>query len=617
MPPSEAAVARPPVETLVFKAPPQSPYAAVLSELWSMIKSLSDAPEKRRLIMIASTLIGILIVNMVAQVYLNRWQGRFYRALEKKDLDLILYQLIAFTGLIAVLLTVVVSQTLLHERFKIRLRQALTHRLLDQWLAPGRAYRLSISADEAVNPDQRIQEDVRNFGEMSADLSIGLIQSSFLLISFIGVLWIMSQKIYFDYHGSTFQIPGYMVWIAVIYALIGSLVTARVGRPLIALNEERYAQEAGFRFSIVRVSESSESVAFYSGEEDERKLINHSFDRVLSVMVEVSSALAKLTWVTSGYGWVMIVLPIMVALPGFLHGSLDLGGLMMVVGAFNQVQQSLRWFVDNFARIADWRAALHRVVVFRDAIQMVDEYENQTENIELLLHPEGHLSFEATKVSLIDGEVVIADATAHIHPGERVLIVGESGSGKSTLFRAVGGLWPWGSGIIRVPPKEDMMFLPQRPYMPLGTLAQALNYPKTALNKNREAMEEALTRVNLADFIKVLDVEERWDRLLSLGQQQRLAFARLLLHKPKWVFLDEATSALDDENQDRVMSLFTQELNQTTILSIGHRQGLAAYHTRSLQLASSQAGTILRRRRKPVTRVRLWRRAARRLVSRI
>ena len=280
------------------------------------------------------------------------------------------------------------------------------------------------------------------------------------------------------------------------------------------------------------------------------------------------------------------------------------------------MQQSLRWFVDNFARIADWRAALHRVVVFRDAIQLVDEYEGTVERIHLQPHPEGHLAFDATKIRLIDGEVVIADATAHIIPGERVLIEGESGSGKSTLFRAVGGLWPWGSGLIQIPPKEQMMFLPQRPYMPLGTLAQALSYPKTQVSQNSESMQAALRRVNLAEFCDSLYSKERWDKLMSLGQQQRLAFARVILHRPQWVFLDEATSALDDGNQAQVMSLFTQELAGTTILSIGHRPGLANYHTRTLQLTTTKAGTILRRRRPlPSRGLHFWSRVARRLMT--
>lgn len=602
----ESSVARPPVETLVFAPESQSIYRAAFAELWSFVRDLSQSHSFRRIGLLAAMLGVVLIINMVGQLYLNQWQGEFYRAIEKRDVQLIVDSLVTFAVLVALLLTLVVSQTFLHERLKIRVREWLTHRLLSNWLVPGRAYRLNIMADEAVNPDQRIQEDCRNFSELSADLGTGFTQASLLLISFIGVLWTMSSHISFQWQSQTVHIPGYMVWVALIYASLGSWITAKVGHPLIKLNETRYQREAEFRFAVVRVNESAESIAFFSGENDERAIIEDLLNSVLVIMRKMSNALARLTWITSGYGWIMIILPVLVALPGYLQGSLDLGGLMMVVGAFGQVQQSLRWFVDNFPKIADWRAAMHRVAVFRDAVDEVDLYEERTEQIQLLSHPDGHLSFENLRISLVDGDVVIADATAHIHPGERVLITGESGSGKSTLLRAAGGLWPWGSGIIRLPPKEKVMFLPQKPYMPLGTLAAALAYPKATEVLDREHMIAALERVNLKEFAAQLDSSERWDRLMSLGQQQRFAFARLLLHRPEWVFLDEATSALDDENQARVMNLFTEDLAGTTVLSIGHRHGLSEFHTRTLQLVSTNEGTVLRRRIKPVIRPSLW-----------
>jgi putative ATP-binding cassette transporter len=408
----------------------------------------------------------------------------------------------------------------------------------------------------------------------------------------------MSSGIALPIAGHNLEIPGYMVWFAIFYAAIGAWLTLKVGRPLITMNEDRYTKEANFRYSLVRISDCAESIAFYSGEKDERKIADSALGRVLRVMKKLSFAHARLTWITCGHGWMVVILPVLVALPGYLQGKLDFGGLMMVVGAFDQVQQSLRWFVENFARIADWRAALHRVVVFSDSIASVDENREQSESITRKLHPEGRLAFEKTKVSLIDGEVVIARATAEIEPGERVLLVGESGSGKSTLFRAVAGLWPWGSGTILHPKEEDMMFLPQKPYMPLGTLATALAYPNGAETWDRALLARALARVNLESFIPMLDDNARWDKLMSLGQQQRLAFARLLLHRPKWVFLDEATSALDDENQALMMSIFTEELNGSSVLSIGHRAGLEQFHTRTLHLNQTRKGRILGRKKR-------------------
>lgn len=611
----ELGVARPPVEPMHFPDKPEARVSSVWQECMSLLRGIRQTRQWKPILLLSLGLLTVLLVNIGGQVYLNKWQGLFFRAVERKNPSAIWQELLVFVPLVTALLVIVVSQTWLQQWLKVRLRQWLSEKLLKEWMIPARAYRLAITADSAVNPDQRIQEDTRNLCEMTTDLGVGLLQASFLLTIFIGLLWGMSANIKFEWQGASIQIPGYMVWIAIIYAVVGSWLTNRVGRPLIHLNEERYTREADFRFALVRVNENAESIGFYSGETDERKMLDQHLNSVLDIMRTLAFALARLTWVTSGYGWLMIVLPVLVALPGYLQGTLDLGGLMMVVGAFTQVQSSLRWFIDNYAGIANWRAVLHRVVVFNDALENVDEYENDEVQIAVLQHPEGHLAFEHTRISLSDGEEVIADATAHIRPGERVLLKGPSGSGKSTLFRALGGLWPWGAGTIRVPPREDMMFLPQRSYIPPGTLAQALSYPKKNVVFSNEEMEMAFRRTNLEEFIPSLQEVDRWDKLMSLGQQQRLAFARLLLHKSKWVFLDEATSALDSENEAQVMSLLTNELAGITVMSIGHRTGLEEYHTRTLHLIPAQKGAVLRRRKKK-ERTSQWRKLRQTLRSR-
>ncbi len=593
-------IAKPPVEPVEPAEPPQERVSAVYHELSGLFSDLKTSPFRNKLTLLAAGLFAMLIANMAGQVYLNQWQGSFFSAVERKDAGLIGHQVMVFLVIVVVLLGIVVVQTFFHEIMKLRIREWLTSTLLDHWLMPGRAYRLGISANEGVNPDQRIQEDARHFSELSADLGVGLLQALLLLLSFIGVLWVLSSNVTFNIYGEQRTIPGYMVWAALIYAAVGSWLTWRVGRPLIPLNSERYAKEADLRFSLVRVSENAESVALYAGEGDERRVINQNVNAVIGAMRNLSVALSQLTWITSGYGWFMIVVPTLIALPGYIQGTLNLGGLMMVVGAFTQVQSSLRWFVDNFAKIADWRAALHRVSIFREAIRTVDDFEGEhgeVEQITLEPHGMGHLAFKNVSVHLADGGVVIEQATAYITPGQRVLITGESGSGKSTLFRAVAGLWVWGSGTISLPPRDEMMFLPQRPYIPLGTLEAAVSYPKSPGAFTREQIAAALTRVHLESFIAMLDEEDRWDKLMSLGQQQRLAFARVLLHKPKWVFLDEATAALDDENQDRMMRIFTEELSEASIMSIGHRPGLDVYHTRTLDLVLTPGGARLRRKR--------------------
>jgi vitamin B12/bleomycin/antimicrobial peptide transport system ATP-binding/permease protein len=564
-------------------------------EVLALGAQLVKSPRRLAVLSLMAGVVAVLLANIVGQVYLNRWQKAFFDAIEAKNLAMIWDQLLVFLLIVSVLLTIVVSQTWLHEMLKVRLREWLTHHLLDNWLPHGRAYRLGISEETGVNPDQRIQEDTRHVSELSADLGIGFLQAALLLVSFIGVLWAMSQNISFQSLGITIAIPGYMVWAALLYAAIGSWLTWLVGRPLIGINATRYAREADLRFALVRVSESAESIALYAGEPDERRILTRYVDQVIGVQRRMSYALSRLVWITSGYGWLTIVVPILVALPGYLHGSLTLGGLMMVVGAFNQVQTSLKWFVDNFAKAADWRAALHRVAVFHEALEEVDEREEEP-GIKLVAHPEGHLVFENVGVWLADGGVVISDATSEILPGERVLVVGDSGIGKSTLMRAIGGLWPWGTGTIYLPPRDEMMFLPQRPYMPLGTLRAAVAYPAAPDTFSTQEIAAALQRAGLPEFAVRLDEEERWDRLMSLGQQQRLAFARVVLHRPRWVFLDEATAALDEENQTRVMSIFDKELPETSIVSIGHRPGLDAYHTRALQLDAGPTGARLRRR---------------------
>jgi len=537
---------------------------------------------------------AVTAANMFGQVELNDWNGRFFDAVGRKDLSGFVHDLWTFLVIIAVLLALTVAQTFLQERLKFRLREWITRHLLVEWLKPLRIYQLSFAGQYGRNPDQRIQEDTRLLGDYSADLGCGIVYSLLQIIAFVGVLWVLSAQVTFQVAGYDIAIPGYMVWCALAYASIGSGLTWLVGRPLIALNGERYAREAEFRFALVRVNESGESIGLHGGEKDEQRHLEAALAAVVDTMRRISSSLAHLTWITSGTGWLSLVVPILVAAPAYFGGSLTLGGLIMVAGAFTQVQGAMRWFVDNFSRLADWRAAVHRVARFREALDNLPAIEAGAEEIKHALHPKGYLAFEGVRILLPDGHIVIDDATVSIAPGERVLIVGDTGRGKSTLFRAVAGLWPWGSGTILTPPPREMAFLPQRPYLPLGTLRNALSYPSAADAFPEADIRKALERCDLGSLLVKLDRTERWDQELSLGEQQRLAFARLLLHKPGWVFLDEATAALDEDSQRRVMRLFDDELKQTTVLSIGHRPDLAVYHTRTLQLVHGLDGDRLK-----------------------
>src|SRR5918993_108118 len=553
-------------------------------ELYALFRDMLRGRKGWPMLRLSLAILVVLIGNMFGQVRLNQWNGAFFDAVEKRATSAFFDQLIVFTVIVVVLLALVVAQTWLQERLKIRLRERLTQVLLDLWLKPNRAYQLGLTGKAGAQPDQRLQEDCRLFSEFTTDLGVGVLQAFLLLVSFVGVLWTLSSYARFEFQGQEIVIPGYMVWVAIGYAGIGSGLTWLVGRPLIWLNTERYAREADLRFAVVRVNESAESVALYSGEPDERRNLDEFVSTVLTATRRLSGALARLTWITSGYGWLAIVVPILAAAPGYFAGRLSFGEMMMVVGAFNQVQAALRYFVDNFPKIADWRSAVLRVATFRQATLDLDRLVEENRKIDIRLHPKGWLSFENLSIALTDGSIIIEEVTAEVRPGERILIMGESGSGKSTLFRAIAGLWPWGEGIIQIPPKEEQMFLPQRPYLPLGTLRAALCYPASPDSFEDAGVREALQRCGLSEFEGDLNRNERWDRTLSLGQQQRVAFARVLLHKPRWIFMDEATSALDDENQASMLTLFTEELAGASVLSIGHRPGLEEFHTRTLHI---------------------------------
>jgi putative ATP-binding cassette transporter len=575
--------------------PPSVAYEgrSAAAESFALAKNLWQSRYRFIVSLLAGGILLVLIGNMFGQIRLNDWNGAFFDAIAKKNLTELGHQLLIFAGIVAFLLSLVVGQTWMQQMLKIRLREWLTRHLLDDWLARGRAYRLGLAGELGVNPDQRIEEDTRKLTDLSAGLAVGLLQASILLVSFIGILWSLSSHLVFVVAGHHFSIPGYMVWCAIAYALIGSLLTWRVGLPMVGLNAQLYSREAELRFALVRVSESAEAIALYHGETDERRQLDGNVERVIATMSKLTGAVSRLTWITSGYGWLAIIVPMLVASPGYFSGTLTLGGLMIVVGAFNQVQSSLRWFVDQFPSIADWRATLHRVSAFKAAMDRLDRSDETVEHIELARHPHGKLAFDGVSVLFADGRVVIAETSVEIALGERVLIVGESGAGKSTLFRAIAGLWPWGTGTILLPDPEEMMFMPQRPYLPLGTLRAALAYPDGPSAFGTAAIVRALKRVGLNEFLPMLDVPARLDKSLSLGQQQLIGFARLLLHRPSWVFLDEATSALDELSQRRVMSMFDDELAGATVVSIGHRPGLEAFHPRVLHLVRSPLGATL------------------------
>jgi putative ATP-binding cassette transporter len=563
---------------------PAPPGGRLLPELGGLGGLLKAAPQRKQLILLIVAIASVVSITAAGQVRLNAWNQPFYDAVAQRDLAQFGFQLAVFTALVSGLLVLNVTQAWLHGTMKVKLREWITRELIDAWLQPGHAFRIACAGEIGINPDQRIHEDARRLTELTADLGVGLFQASLLLVSFVGVLWFLSAGVTLNVYGSTIAIPGYMVWCALLYAVTGSWLSWRVGRPLIAFNADRYAMEAQLRFSLVRVSEHSDAIALYRGETDERQRLRSDLDRVLATMRALVGATARLTWITSGYGWFAIVAPIVVAAPAYFGGSLSFGALMMVVGAFYQVQQALRWFVDNFAAIADWRATMIRVAAFREALRTVDGRDEEVGQIAIEDHPTGGLSFTDLEVVFANNRAKLSERHVEVAPGERLLIVGKPGSGKSTLFRAIAGIWPWGGGVLHLPPRATMMFLPQHPYVPLGTLRAAITYPAAPGAFKTSEVCRALERTGLSYLSASLDRVERWDKELTRDEQQRVAFARLVLHRPSWIVLDEAVDFLDEEQRLIVLSLLDHELAGSAVISISRHPAINGFYTRSVQL---------------------------------
>ncbi|MGA8613215.1 MAG: ABC transporter ATP-binding protein/permease, partial [Xanthobacteraceae bacterium] len=467
------------------------------SEVMGMASVFRTSRQRNRLLMMAAALIAVVGATAYAQVKLNAWNRPFYNALTRKDVAAFVEQIGVFAVLAVILLVLNVAQTWLNQRSKIVLREGLVNNLLNEWLSPRRAFRLSNSGAMGANPDQRLQADAQHLTDLTTELGIGLLQSTLLLLLFIGVLWGLSRGMFLPFAGHQFAPPGYMVWCALLCAGAASYVSWRVGRPLIALDADHYAREAELRFGLVRVSEEIEGITLYGGEADEKRRLDVIFETVLDISRRIVSAVTRLTWVTAGYGWFTIVAPILVAAPGYLSSDMTFGELMMLVGAFNQVQTSLRWFVDNFSSIADWRATLLRVASFRKTILTMDKLGLTASRIAFDEGDGPSIRIDDLHVATPAGCVMLSETHLELKPGEHVLIVGERGGGKTLLFRAIVGLWPWGSGHISRPARQSIAFIPTHAYIPPGVLRSSITYPRAADVANDDAIAKALAGVGL------------------------------------------------------------------------------------------------------------------------
>jgi putative ATP-binding cassette transporter len=552
-------------------------FGAFVSALW-------NSAGRRNFVLLTIGIVTVIIATSGMQVVLNAWNKPFYNAIETKNVPYFLYYLMVFAGIASILLALNVAQNWLAQMITQQSRKWLTRDLIQEWLAPRRLVMLGDAGEIGINPDQRVHEDAKHLAELSAGLGIGLFQSTLLLFSFVGVLWVLSSGVVLSISGYNFVIPGYMVWCALIFALTGSWLSWRVGRPLIGIGVERYAREADLRFALVQVSENASGIVLNAGEADEKKRLDDELDRVLDIMRRFVNAVARLTWVTAGYGWVGIVAPIVIAAPGYFGGKLSFGELMMVVGAFNQVQNCLRWFVDNFSAIADWRATLARVMSFRQALVTLEQPRSSGERIEYDLDPLGRLELDNVAVTWTGERAVLDVKQLEIAPGDRVLIVDRTGSGHGALFSALAGLWPWGSGKINLPPRTKVMYMPERPYVPDGSLRAALTYPLAPAGFKDEDLAAAMKRVGLTRFGASLDRKARWAKEISYDDEERLTLARLLLLKPEWIFTEQTIDALDEEQRTVFTSILENELAKSALVTVSSKASATDFYTRTANL---------------------------------
>ncbi|HEY0341588.1 MAG TPA: ABC transporter ATP-binding protein/permease [Steroidobacteraceae bacterium] len=561
----------------------------LFTQVGLIVRAIAGSGVGKTLIFLIIGLFLIIVATAYGQIRLNAWNKPFYDAISRRDLHDFIRQLGVFFIIAFGLLILNVAQKWLGEMLKLKLRDGLLHDLVRDWMLPRRAFQLANAGAMGVNPDQRMHEDARKLCELSSDLGMGLLQASILFASFAGILWGLSHDFVFRVADRDYAVPGFMVWAAVLYAGLGSLVSYWVGGNLINRNSERYAREADLRFSLVRVNEHLDGISLAGGEPDERRRIELHIGNVLAATRRLVSGLTNLTWVTAGFGWITIVAPILVAAPIYFAGKISFGGLMMAAAAFTQAQSSLRWFVDNFSVIADWRATLMRVASFRYALSHTEELREFDSRINYAEGEPGTITISNLRIVSAAGWDLLKEKNVVVRAGERLLVIGAPGTGKTLLFRALAGLWPWGAGDITHPKDETIFYLPRgTPYLPRGTLREILAYPLKVESFEPGAFAHALTRLGLDRLESQLDTTSRWDRELSQDEQTSLAFARLVLQRPAWVLVDDTFGSLDDETLERVTDVFSNELERTALINIGRAaQARDPFFSRVLHLVKS------------------------------
>lgn len=562
-----------------------------LRDVWRLIKPYWTSEERFSAWLLLAAVIGLTLAMVYMNVQFNSWYNDFYNALQEKDKSAFWKLMGRFAMLATIYIAMAVYAFYLNQMLQIRWRRWLTDDYLKQWLADRAYYRLQLTGNPADNPDQRIAEDFKLFVDESLTLSLGFLNAVVTLGSFIGILWGLSGPLAIPFNGGEIIVPGYMVWAALLYAIAGTWLTHRIGKALIGFSFNQQRFEADFRFGLVRFRENAEGVALYGGERDEMKNFRERFAAVVDNWWRIMKRQKILNTFTIGYNQAAVIFPFVVAGNRYFSGTIQLGGLMQISNAFGQVQGSLSWFIGAYSSFATWKATSDRLLGFQDAIEHARQQEAQALGVKVVEDSDGDISLENVEIGLPDGSSLLTASGIRITPHESVLIQGPSGSGKSTLFRAMAGIWPFGSGRVHVPKGVSRLFLPQKPYLPLGTLRDVVSYPTRDAAFPDGQIVDALNAVGLPLLTTRLEEQQNWALQLSPGEQQRIAFARALLQKPDWLFMDEATASLDETNEERLFKLMKERLPRTTFVSVGHRPTLKTHHDRGLELRNDAGGT--------------------------
>jgi putative ATP-binding cassette transporter len=557
-----------------------------LATIWRLARPYFFSEECWSGRILLGAIIAIELSIVAINVMINQWNNRFYNALQERDWNAFVSELLFFCALAAIYITLAVYQLYLNQWLQIRWRRWMTRQYLDHWLAGANHYRMQLLGDAADNPDQRIAEDINMFIDRTLTLSLGLLNAIVTLCSFIVILWTLSAAAPLHLLGADFAIPGYLVWAALIYAVAGTMLTHLVGWPLVSLNFRQQRFEANFRFNLVRVRENSEQIALLGGEGAESHRLLDRFGHIVGNWMSIMQRTKRLTFLTASYTQISIVFPFIVISPAYFAGAVQLGGLMQTASAFNSVQAALSYFINAYRQLAEWRAVIARLEGFNLAVEKGWSAVRAEPAIQVRPQDQEWVKLDDLLVCLPQSKPLVAARDLLLRAGESVLVIGPSGAGKSTLFRAIAGAWPFGSGVVSIPRGVKLMMLPQRPYFPIGSLAAAIAYPSEPGAFAAEELTDVLCAVGLPALVDQLEKEAHWNRMLSLGEQQRLGIARAILQTPDYLFLDEATASLDEPAEAALYRLIAQRLAGTTIVSIGHRSTLNAFHRRSLVFAS-------------------------------